>query len=124
MIAVRFVAVELIKGIAILERLLRGLLVYLALTFQRLLLCCHNFLVRFSVYSFNPLTWAIGGIVAGLSAFIQMWTTGNWTSNWITDLIDKVAWFKEGLDAIFDAMVKVWGFDYTLWGILQSFLLQ
>lgn len=45
--------------------------------------------------------------LAGLSAILQMAATGDWTHNWITDLIDKVTFLKDAIDAAFDSLVRI-----------------
>lgn len=56
--------------------------------------------------SAGAITAAIAGIAAGLSAFIQMWTTGDWTKNWISEAIDKYfPMLGDAIDLMFDDIV-------------------
>ncbi|MFA5187190.1 MAG: hypothetical protein WC551_11995 [Patescibacteria group bacterium] len=44
-------------------------------------------------------------LVGSLYAFFQMWTSGDWTHNWLSDLVDKIPGAKAAIDAFFDGIV-------------------
>ncbi len=68
--------------------------------------------------TFGLVLVAITAIIVAFTAFAEMWKSGDWTHNWITDLVDKYfPKLGQGIDWVFDKIVAGWEW---LWEFLKS----